>query len=138
MLPIGSSKKGRIKDSTMKIITLQKIAESLIPGTRSMLKAIQNFLDFVELVKIRKIEKTRRLLEIYFTMEFTIEEGTFDIHLVNFKVLVRYICKKYLDGFKMSNRFSCLVVIYTFNLNESFATNLTFFRIMTTASSSLF
>lgn len=69
----------------------EKTSESVIPCTWSLLEAIHSFLKFVTIIRIGKIYKARRLLEIDFTIKFTIEKCNLNVHLVNFESLVSNI-----------------------------------------------
>jgi hypothetical protein len=58
-----------------------------------LLEPIKRLREFIDMVRVLTIFKAGRLLNIDFFLDWSIEEGTFHVHLVKLKAMVSSIGK---------------------------------------------
>jgi hypothetical protein len=58
-----------------------------------LLEPIKRLREFIDMVRVLTIFKARRLLNIDFLLDWSIEEGTFHVHLIELKAMVSSIGK---------------------------------------------
>ena len=82
------SEESRVGFAYLKAIFHEKILKAFIPCSRSLLKPIERLMELVDVVGKFWI-LAWWLLHIYQFLNWSIEEGTLHIHLIEFEVVVR-------------------------------------------------
>jgi hypothetical protein len=74
------SKESRISFPNLESIINEKICKAFIPCSWGLLKFIELLRELVDVVGIHVILKARGLFYVHFLLEWSIEEGTFQVH----------------------------------------------------------
>ena len=92
------------------------LSKVLIPRTWCLLKSIERLIKLVDMVREVGVLEPRGLLNEHQLFEGTIKKVTFNIHLLQSKVIMGCISKKDTDGLKASHGSIGLSKINAFNL----------------------
>jgi hypothetical protein len=63
-------------------ISDKKISQAFIPCSWGLLEPIKRLWEFINIVKVLTIFKVGRLLNLDLFLDWSIEEGTFHVHLI--------------------------------------------------------
>jgi hypothetical protein len=94
ILSISLNEESRIGFAYLKTILEKKFLKAFIPCSRRLLKPVERLMELVHMVGEVWVFKARWLLNIYFFLERSIQEGTLDIHLMKLEVMMSSIGQK--------------------------------------------
>lgn len=101
-----------------------------------LLKPIECLTKSINVTREIKVLKARWLCNVHLILNRFIKKSTFGIHLLQLKSIIDM--HRYTNDLKMGNIRISFMIIPTFDLGETCATNLSMFHIIFQSSSSLF
>jgi hypothetical protein len=85
------SKECRIGLSDFESICNKKISKAFIPYSWGLLEPIKRLRELIDMVRILTVFKAGRLLNLDLFLDWSIEEGTFHVHLIKLEAMVSSI-----------------------------------------------
>ena len=119
-------------------MVLQQLGKVLIPRTWGLFKAIERLFEFVCMSGELGILESQRLFDIHQLIQSTIKDCTYHIHLLQFKVMMRCLCRQHANRFKTSNGSKGFSLVDTLNLGVALCHQSRLVRTTTPFASCLF
>jgi hypothetical protein len=85
-----SSEESRVGLTNPKTIFNKEVHKAFIPCSWCLLKPIERLMKFIDMVRISFTFKAGRLIHIHLFFDWTIYEGTLDVHLIKLKTMVSW------------------------------------------------
>src|SRR5579862_3035850 len=87
LINVSLDEKCLVNTTTCVVIVNKELCEALIPSPRCLFQPIESLLEAIDMVGVVCIHKPLGLFHKHFLLQEAIEEGTLDIHLVQFELV---------------------------------------------------